>query len=156
VIALRLPPDFYLKEARFDQTDVLNQPLKFTGSVPTPLDILISPKGGRIEGVVLNDKEGGIADYVANIEVVLIPNQQRERTDLYRTAMTDKTGRFTISGIPPGSYKAFAWEFIEPFAYFDSDLLRRFEAQGEDVQISESGRENLKVRLIPDPGSRRD
>src|SRR5262249_39960054 len=42
VSILLMPPDFYVKEARFDQTDVLNKPLAFNGSVPTPLDIVLS------------------------------------------------------------------------------------------------------------------
>ena len=44
---------------------------------------------------------------------MLIPDIQRERRDLYVRATTDKDGRFSIRGIPPGNYKVFAWENIE-------------------------------------------
>jgi hypothetical protein len=80
---------------------------------------------------------------------VLIPDQHRDRVDLYKTAVTDPSGRFTIRGITPGEYKIFAWEALEQFAYFDPDLLRKYETQGKAVQISESDKETADVKLIP-------
>jgi hypothetical protein len=53
----RSTPDFYLKSAQFDSTDVLNKPLQFTGAAPTPLDIVLSPKPGQIEGTEVNGKQ---------------------------------------------------------------------------------------------------
>ena len=140
-----MPPDFYVKEARFDQTDVLNKPLAFNGSVPTPLDIVLSPKAGQIEGTVMNDKH----EPASGIQVVLIPDLHRERADLYKTSMSTQSGRFTIRGITPGDYKLFGWEAPEQFAYFDSDFVQRFESQAKPVHITESGKLTVEVNLIP-------
>ena len=141
----RNTPDFYLKEARFDHTDVLNRPLQFAGIAPTPLDIVLSPKPGRIEGVVVNDKR----QPVAGIRTILIPDQNRDRIGLYKFAETDQAGRFTIRGITPGAYKVFAWEALEEFAYFDSDLMQRFEPYGTRIRVSESDELPTEVKLIP-------
>ena len=140
-----MPPDLYIKEARFNQIDVLNRPLEFSGTVSAPLEIVLSPRGGQIEGTVTNDQQ----QPVAGIDVVLIPEQHRDRIDLHKTAVTDEAGHFTIRGIAPGEYTVYAWEAIEPFAYFDSALLRRFETKGKAVRISESSKVNVDVRLIP-------
>jgi hypothetical protein len=140
-----LPPDLYIKEARFNQIDVLNKPLEFSGTVSTPLEIVLSARGGQVEGTVTNDK----LQAVAGIDVVLIPDQRRDRIDLYKTVVTDQAGHFTIRGIAPGGYTIYAWEALEPFAYFDSDLLRQSAAQGRAVRISESGKVNVDVQLIP-------
>jgi len=78
-----------------------------------------------------------------------VPDRFRDRADLIKTAVTDKDGRFTIRGIPPGEYKIFAWEAIEQFAYFDPDVLRQFEQLGKAVSIPESGKITLEVKLIP-------
>lgn len=141
----RNTPDFYLKDARFDHTDVLNRPLQFAGIAPTPLDIVLSPKPGRIEGVVVNDKR----QPVAGIRTILIPDQNRDRIGLYKFAETDQAGRFTIRGITPGAYKVFAWEALEEFAYFDSDLMQRFEPYGTRIRVSESDELPTEVKLIP-------
>ncbi len=141
----RNTPDFYLKDARFEHTDVLNRPLQFAGIAPTPLDIVLSRKPGRIEGVVMNDKR----QPVAGIRTVLISDQNRDRIGLYKFAETDQAGRFTIRGITPGAYKVFAWEALEENAYFDSDLMQRFEAYGTPVRVSESDELPTEVKLIP-------
>src|SRR5262245_27979966 len=134
ISVLLIPPDFYVKEALFDQTDVLNKPLIFNGSVPTPLDIVLSPKAGQVEVTVMNDKH----EPARGVQVVLIPDLHRERTDLYKTSISGQNGRLTMRGITPGDYKLFAWEAIEQFAYFDSDFIQRFESQAKPVHITES------------------
>jgi hypothetical protein len=139
-----MPPDFYIKEARFDQNDVLNSPLAFNGSVRTALDIVISPKAGQVEGTVMNDKH----EPAPGIQVVLIPDLHRERTDLYKTSLSAANGRFNMRGITPGDYKLYAWEAIELFGYFDSDLVQKFESQAKPVHINESGKLTVEVSVI--------
>ena len=52
-------------------------------------------------------------------------------------------------GISPGDYRVFAWEALEQFAYYDSDLLRQYEQKGKFVQVSESSKDNIEVKVIP-------
>jgi len=147
-----LPPDYYVKEARTGQIDALDQPMAVTGSAPAPLDIVISPGGGRIDGVVVDDD----GQAVTGIEAVLVPIRQRRRIHLYRTAVTDGSGRFSLREIPPGEYRVFAWEAIESFGYFDEDFLRESEQKGTFVRVAESGRETVQVKLIPAAFPRED
>jgi len=141
----QLPADFYLKEARFDQIDVLNSPLQFTGSYSQPLEILLSPKAAQISGTVVTDKSEG----APRAQVVLIPDRNRDRLELYKTATTDQNGRFTIRGIAPGEYRVFAWEAIEQYGWFDPDRVLQSEPQASRVRISESEKLTLEVKLIP-------
>ena len=76
-------------------------------------------------------------------------DQARDRQDLYKTAVTDQDGRFTFRGITPGDYRIFAWEDIEPFAYFDPAVVKQYEALGKSVRVQESSSDNAEVRLIP-------
>ena len=138
-------PEFYLKSARFDSGDVLNTPLQFTGAVSTPLEIALSPKPGQLEGVVVNDKQ----QPAAGIDVVLIPDQHRERIDLYKFDTSDSSGHFMIEGITPGAYRAFAWEGLENFAYFDPDLVKRSELLAKPVRVSESEKLTVELKAIP-------
>jgi hypothetical protein len=65
-----------------------------------------------------------------------------------KTATSGANGRFSMRGITPGDYKLFAWEDIEPFSYFDSVVLRRFEALRKTVHIQENSRETAEVKII--------
>jgi protocatechuate 3,4-dioxygenase beta subunit len=140
-----LPPGYYVKEARLDQTDVLDQPMRFSGTVSGPLDVVVSANGGLIEGTIVNDKQKP----VPGTQAVLIPARGINRIDLYKTAVSDDNGRFTIRGITPGDYKIYAWEALEQFAWFDSDLLRQFEQKGKFMQITEGAKESAEVKIIP-------
>ena len=140
-----LPPGYYVKEARAGKTDALDRSLLVSGSNASALNIVISSNGGRIDGIVANDRR----QPAAGIEAVLVPARQPARVDLYKTAITDSSGAFTFLGVPPGDYKVFAWEAIESFGYFDENLLRQSDLLGAIVRIEESARERVEVRIIP-------
>jgi hypothetical protein len=93
----------------------------------------------------VNDKQKP----VPGTQAVLIPARGINRIDLYKTAVSDDNGRFTIRGITPGDYKIYAWEALEQFAWFDSDLLRQFEQKGKFMQITEGAKESAEVKIIP-------
>jgi protocatechuate 3,4-dioxygenase beta subunit len=138
-----LPAGFYLKEARLNEADVLNRPSRF--SAAGNLDILISANGGQVSGRVLNEE----MKPVPGVDAVLVPNESRNRPELFKRATTDKDGRFTIAGIAPGGYRVLAWERIEPYSYFDGSVLGKFEQHGTPVRVAESSRETVDVQLIP-------
>jgi hypothetical protein len=140
-----LPPGYYVKEARLDQTDVLDQPMRFSGTVSGPLDVVVSANGGQIEGTVVNDKQKPMP----GIQAVLIPARGMNRIDLYKTAGTDDKGHFMMRGITPGDYKIYAWEALEQNAWFDSDLLRQYEQKGKFQHIAEDAKEVVEVKVIP-------
>jgi hypothetical protein len=140
-----LPPDYYVKAVRAGQADALERPLLVSGPNASALSVILSPRGGQIDGVVVD----GRRQPVAGIEAVLVPARGPARIDLYKTAVTDASGAFAFRGITPGEYKVFAWEAIESFGYFDEALLRQSDLQGASVHVEESARERVEVRIIP-------
>jgi hypothetical protein len=134
-----------LKEVRFEGADVLNSPLRFSGSTNSGLDIVIAVGGGRINGALTDVR----SQPVPSTRVVLVPDRSRYRSDLYKTATTDQNGQFVLAGIPPGDYKVFAWESLEDFAWFDPDVLSRYETRGRAVHVTETSSEAIDVRIIP-------
>jgi len=141
-----LPPGYYVKEARLEDVNVLEQPLVISGPVSRTLDVLLSRAGGRVAGTVVDDRGQG----VPGVQAVLVPAQRlRWRTDLFRTATTDWAGKFSITGIPPGDYSLLSWEALESFAYFDDGVLRQAEAAGTPVRIVESSTITVQARIIP-------
>ena len=148
VTVSNMPPGYFLKSARLDQSDGIEQLLHVTASPIGQLEVVLSPDGGQIEGTILNDKQ----QPMNGVQAVLIPEQRRTRFDLYSTSRSDLAGRFTMKGIPPGDYKLFAWEAIEPFVYYDSEFMRVSEGRGKLVHVSESSTQNVELRSIPPTG----
>ena len=140
----------YVREARFDGADILNNPLRFSLSSRGDMDVVVSVGGGRLGGVVTDVR----SQTLAGVRVVVIPERGRDRADLYRTAVTDSNGRFYIAPVAPGDYKLFAWESIEQFAWFDPEVLARFESRGRSVHITENSNETVDLRIIPSDGAR--
>jgi protocatechuate 3,4-dioxygenase beta subunit len=138
------PNNSYMKSAHLGRTDVLNG-LTLSGPVSESLEVILSTTSGEIDGAVLDSDRKP----VHGAQVVLIPNRERSRSDLYRTATTDQNGRFTIRTIVPGEYKVFAWEDLEPYAYNDPDFLRKYEERGTPVAVSESAKSTIETRIIP-------
>jgi hypothetical protein len=141
---VNLPTGFYVREAKFDHKDVLNEPVQVTGDHVGELEIVLSRRTGQLEGVALDVQSRA----ARNAQVALVP-AQRNRTDLYRTLLTDANGAFRFGSVPPGDYRVFAWDALDSYAYFDQDLLRRLESQSVPVHISDSTKTNVTVRTTP-------
>jgi hypothetical protein len=140
----------FLKEARFDGSDVLGSLFRFSGTTNGSLDIVIGVGGGRVNGIVTDAR----SQPIPSTRVVMVPDRARHRTDLHKLATTDQNGQFVLSGIPPGDYKVFAWEALEEFAWFDPDVLARYETRGRSVRVTEASTETIDVRIIPPEGAR--
>jgi hypothetical protein len=138
-----LPANFYVKEARFNDADVLPSGARFSTS--GRLNILISAGAGEVSGRVLNDR----MESARRAEVVLVPSEFRDRSELF-SRTTAASGQFRFQGVAPGDYRIFAWEGIEENAFFDAEVLKRFEHRGAPVHIGKSSRETIDVRLIPE------
>jgi hypothetical protein len=146
-MAAGLPPDSYVKTARIGAIDLLQG--LWTPETPASgvLEVVISQKAGQVDATIL-DKD---LKPMRGIQVVLIPDRQRERRDLFKSISSDQNGHITIRGITPGDYKLFAWEDIEPFSFYDPDVLQQYEQKGKAVNVMESSKITVDVNLIPAP-----
>ena len=140
-----MPQNAYLKFARLGPMDVLNQGLHIERQPGVPLEIVVGTDSGAVDGTVTNNKQ----EPSANVTVVLVPDPvHRNRSELYRSVMTDSQGRFHFGGVTPGDYKLFAWEDVESGAWQDSDFLRPFEERGRLTQVKSSGSTSADLIVI--------
>jgi hypothetical protein len=109
------------------------------------LEIVLSGKAGQVDGTALDSRSAA----ASGARVVLVPERQRNRLDLYKTVLSDSTGRFLIRNVPPGEYRLFGWEALESYGYFDPEVLRRAESQSVPVQIGESAANSVTLKIIP-------
>lgn len=151
-ITVCCPPEgFYLKAAQFGGEDALENGLTVGQTANhDSLDLLLSPGGGRVDGVVRHDRK----DFTGAL-VLLVPEPNRRgQTRLYLTTGTGSEGRFVLPTIPPGDYKLFAWENADNVAYLDPDFLQTFERLGRAVRIEEGSKVNVELDLIPADSTR--
>lgn len=136
------PTGYYLKAVRLSGRDLPDNvlDLNFTGA---QLDVVLANDSGSITGKV--ERSNGEA--VQNARVTVIP-ANGSRRDLFKSANSAADGTFTISNVPPGSYKVFAWEEVEQNAWQDPDFRRPFETLGSNATIRDSAGPNLTLRVI--------
>jgi hypothetical protein len=141
-----LPGNYFLKSARWEGVNALTAGVRVdSGQTHGLLDILVSPDGARIDGVVAKDEQP-----FQGASVALVPDPpHRGEKRLFEATTTDQFGHFVLQGIPPGDYKLFAWESIDPGAYKSSDFLQPFENRGASVHIAEGSSLSMQLELIP-------
>jgi|KBSSwiStaDraftv2_1062776.scaffolds.fasta_scaffold00773_19 hypothetical protein len=139
------PTDVFLKSVMLGGTDLMRNALVVSDSVQGTLDVVVSSHAGQLEGNLIDKAQKP----VAGVQVTIVPTVYRARRELYRTAITDANGHFKIASVTPGEYKAFAWEELEPFSYFDADFIRKFESDGKAFTLAESGKATVDLKIIP-------
>jgi hypothetical protein len=68
---------------------------------------------------------------------------------MYRVTNTTERGLFTLKSVPPGSYKLFAFQEIEPFEWFDPEQLKQVEEMGLSMTVSEGENALHDVVAVP-------
>ena len=139
-----LPDGSYVKSAKFGGVDVLRQPFH-PGDAGNTLEVVVASDSGSIAATVVDEK----SKLARGAQVVLVPERERERADLYLSAKADRDGKVGIKSIPPGDYKLFAWESIEENSWFDPEVIQRFETKGKPVHVAEGSTQAMELRLIP-------
>ncbi|MBL8175480.1 MAG: carboxypeptidase regulatory-like domain-containing protein [Bryobacterales bacterium] len=109
-----------------------------------PLAITLSDKVGVVEGTASVDGKPA-----AEGLVTLIPDPYPlGRTDLVRSTNITGNGTFRLQGLPPGEYRAFAWDLVERETYSDPDVLKKFESNSAKVTVKENATERVELKLV--------
>jgi len=139
------PEEYYVKSAREGGSEVLESGLTISRSqLPSRLEIVLSPDGGRVEGTVLKEQSP-----VSAALVVLVPDPpRRDREEMYSMKVTDGFGRFSLLGLPPGDFRLFAWESVQGTNYSDPDFFEAFEDRGTRVHIEERQSQTAQLEVI--------
>jgi hypothetical protein len=139
---------FFLKSVKLGERNIETG---FTASGPATLDLVVSSKGGMVEGAVVEKEKEEENDHpVANATVVAVPEEKyRKLPDRFGIGSTDQHGRFTIRGLSPGSYALYAWQDLEEGVWRDADFLKSQEANGKTVKVEEGSHQQVELKLSP-------
>jgi protocatechuate 3,4-dioxygenase beta subunit len=133
-------PDLFLKYVRVGAS---NMDAGFSLTGPASVELVLSPKGGMLEGVVLdNDKPA------SNATVVAVPEEKyRKIHERFGVVSTDQNGHFTIRGLAPGSYTVFAWQDLDDGLYYDAGFLKSQESNSAPLKVEEGSRQKMELKL---------
>ncbi len=140
-----LPANYYVKSISYRNIDLQRQYFSYDGSSGS-IDVVVSPNGGSFSGLVSTE-----AGYPASgALVVLVPvSTAQEELRNYPFGMADTSGRFTLRGVPPNRYVAYAFLGLKPLAYYDPDLLRAITKYGAAATITAGGSVNVDLTAVP-------
>jgi hypothetical protein len=138
-----LPSGSYLKSARIDGQDIVDAPILVrSGEQLGDLIFAVSLKAGIVTGVV----QDATGNAVPNAMVILQPDPRHADIDVHECSRTtDQKGEFTCDNLAPGKYKVAAWRtYPEHFPAWSE-----VTARGDPVEVSESGRPAITVKVLP-------
>jgi len=134
-----------IKSVRLGGQEVTTDGIHVRSRPEGELTIVISTETGKLQGRVVN----GRREPASNATIVVVPEpSQRHRTNLFFGPKPDAVGKFSID-VPPGHYKVFAWEDVEPLAWFDADFMQAYESRGQSVTIGSGSTETVEVEIFP-------
>ena len=136
----------YVKSATLNGQDILEKGIQISsGASPGTVEIVYSALTGTVSGAVSRDD--GLP--AAGALVVLVPDPPYRGTPgRYRTGSTDQYGAFMIEGVPPGSFKAFAWDKMDGSEYEDPEFLKGFEDKGKSFAVEASSKGTTQLKLL--------
>jgi protocatechuate 3,4-dioxygenase beta subunit len=144
-----LKDDYYLKSVYLGTAELSPSDVDLSRGAAGVLELVASPAGGRIEGVVLDEKQQPVAAATVALIAPAAEANDPYRNQPYKRVATDHDGRFTLRGIAPGNYRLFASEEIEPDLYRDPAVMASLEKLGKTVTVRENSTETLQLSPIP-------
>ena len=111
------------------------------------MQVVVNTDGGTVRGSV-QDSAG---KPLPNAVVALVPAEaRRQNRALYRTAVADAKGSFTVASISPGQYKLFAWgPGLPPGSFYNPAFLARYEDRGRAITVAPSATVDAETLRVP-------
>jgi hypothetical protein len=137
--------DCYIKEVHFGETPLPDHLLHVKRGLVGPLDVTISSKGARIQGMVTNNE----STPVAGVWVVAVPEEsKRDLRELFKSVTTDQYGRYDLRGLAPGKYSIYSWDGVEREEWEDPDFLKTNGAKGVPIDVIDRDTKSADLQLI--------
>jgi len=111
------------------------------------MEIIISNKGGALEGNVLDAQQKPFS----NAEIIALPADPklRRRYDLLQQTVADQQGHFKIRGMRPGEYIVLALENSQSQPFTTEPFLKANSGKVQTVKLEEGAKQKVELLVIP-------
>jgi len=137
--------DWYTSKVLLNGKDVLASGFKAADAARGQIEIVISARGGTIEGTALTSENKPFVD--AQIIAVPADPKMRTRLDLMQKVTADSQGRFRLRGVRPGEYLLMALEDAEEQPFADEPFLKQNSDKIQKIKV-EASTQQVKLQTI--------
>jgi hypothetical protein len=125
----------YVKSLTAGGMELADGELDLTNGGPVALTIVLKQGGASVVGSIdSRSRDGGEA---RPLHILLVPSPYRRTSRVYAD-VSDSSGHFSVTQLPPGKYRALALEPLQPWALSTPSLADRIAALGKEVDLNEN------------------
>ncbi len=145
------PAGTYVKSVRFEEQELLGKELDLSQGSAGELEVVLRYGPAEVDGTV---QAGGLNTSVARASpppyatVVLVPKMNPETFSM-RYSNTNQDGDFSVKQVPPGVYRAYAFEDMKVDELQNPDILRELGSRGVELDLRENDKKQLQLTMIP-------
>lgn len=139
------PDGYYLKSVQAGGQEFIGTGLSVTASV-SGLEVILAKGAVTIEGSV---SSAGSQPLPQAVIALVPPEEKRTQWSLFRSAMADQAGKFSLRNIPPGQYTLLAFNPGEdPTVVQNPEYLKQVGSKGTGIKVGENSRESVQLKVI--------
>lgn len=152
------PAGTYLKSVRYGQQEVLGKELDLSGGAAGDLELVFRYGTAEVDGTVQAAESGSVpagasstgqpAAPPAATSILLVPDVLNSDGSGMHFGSTNQSGTFTFKNVPPGHYRAYAFEEVNTNDLQNPEVLKQFESRGTEVELKENDRKQIQLPLI--------
>jgi len=140
-----LAENTYAKSIKFGGQEIKGKELDLTSGRGGEMEILLSPNGAEVAGIVRDGEGKPVPSAVVQICDIQTCDKDGE---VAKTRAADQNGAFDIKGLAPGEYKVFAWEDDGDGVTTDPGFRKSFASQAAVVKLTEKSHESVAAAVI--------
>jgi hypothetical protein len=143
-----LPDGWMLKAVRVGERDITDAPFSVTRGGPDikGVEVVLSKKGAGVSGEVA-DAAGAPAPDSTVVVFADDAGLWGPASRYVRAVRPDDGGRFTVTGLPAGAYRAFARDLVMDGQWEDPAFLQRHLQGAVRIEIADGAIEKVKLRV---------
>jgi hypothetical protein len=115
-----------------------------------PVEVVIGFDGATLSGTVQPPESSGRGHRVTSATVALYPQENQSPYLGERRVPTDSNGNFTLTGVAPGSYTAFAIPAGSTLDWDDPEVRRQYARYGRAVDLGRAKQVTVELSLAPE------
>jgi hypothetical protein len=152
------PSGTYLKSIRFGSQEILGKELDVSQGASGELELVFRYGAAEVDGTVQTPQSAasssgspatGQTTTAPTASIVLVPEVLHADGSGMRFGNVTQNGTFSMKQVPPGVYRAFAFEQMSFGPLQDPDVLKQLEGRGTELEVKENDKKQIQLSVIP-------